>query len=179
VTATMVQGQQAGHLTEMPSKGLSAGHIRNGSNAHVMIAVDSVYPADMVPSIDDGRFSPDKQHGVNGAYYANGAASGKGGGQYGQNGYRGNEPVVDLSVPVHQPTRDYHPMALSAPRQGQDIFDTWCALLLRCCACSCWLHAPSLYASCSRRDGHDSIACRTCECPGSFCVCHHFAAHVI
>lgn len=36
------------------------------------------------------------------------------------------EPVVDLSVPTPYAQPDYMGAGL-APRQGQDIFDTWCA----------------------------------------------------
>lgn len=36
-----------------------------------------------------------------------------------------NEPVVDLSIPMH--TNQEYMAAAYAPRQGQDIFDTWCA----------------------------------------------------
>ena len=92
-----------------------------------MIAVDTIYPADMPPSIDDDRYNHEKlQSYHNGMLSEKHASRDLGRGAI----HSQHQPVVDLSVPVHhqsQMSNEHNAgLALSAPRQGQDIFDTWC-----------------------------------------------------
>ena len=116
-----LQAQQPGSLREQDGRQ----HLSN--NGHVMIAVDTIYPSDMPPSIDDDRYGHEKLNG----YHQNGMLSAKASRDLGRSVHaQQTQPVVDLSVPVHHQSqmRDEHMgLAPSAPRQGQDIFDTWCA----------------------------------------------------
>ena len=118
-------------------------HGRTGSNAHTMIAVDTMYP-DMPPSMDDESRYTDK-HGL----YHGGMLSTKQSRDMAVVPAHGGrqDAVVDLSVPGQQRMHEYQPnLALSAPRQGQDIFDTWCAAvpsLWTCVPCAC---APATIA---------------------------------
>lgn len=142
-----VQGPQAGNIKDKNGALMRGEHLRTGSHGQIMIAVDSGYPADMPHSYDDdGRFSPDKYAAHNGML--NGVHSGKvsrdissysarhgGGGLNGHGGHGGHHeqpPVVDLALPtVYSQMRTDSGTAytVTAPRQGQDIFDTWCAFI--------------------------------------------------
>ena len=111
-----------------------------------MIAVDTIYPADMPPSIDDDRYNHEKlQSYHNGMLSEKHASRDLGRGAI----HSQHQPVVDLSVPVHhqsQMSNEHNAgLALSAPRQGQDIFDTWCASAL---PSPPFLHLPVRRLSC-------------------------------
>jgi hypothetical protein len=113
ITRAIMQGQQT-HVKYMQGKG---GPAVNGMNGHPVISVDTIYPSDMPQSIDDGaRYGSEK-----GAY----ALMSKQGSISVRGNAAAHEPVVDLSVPSQM--HDYQTgLGLSAPRQGGDIFDTWC-----------------------------------------------------
>jgi hypothetical protein len=124
VSHLAVVQNQPEHMTDIRRKAINGHPMRGNSNGHVMIAVDTIYPPDMSPSIDDDHRNNDKHGGYHmlSAKHADLEMVPRSqGDRY--------EPVVDLSVPVHQQAaHDYQRnLALSAPRQGQDIFDTWCA----------------------------------------------------
>ena len=120
-----VQREQA-HLMHASGKGGALG--ASGMHGHAVISADAVYPSDMPQSLgDEGRYAAaDKgAYGLMAGKHVEMlpmSARGAGGAR--------QEPVVDLSVPMHGHVmhHEYQPnLALSAPRQGQDIFDTWCA----------------------------------------------------
>lgn len=114
----MLQGQQA-HVKHMQGKG---GPAVNGMNGHPIISVDTIYPADMPQSMDDGvRYGSEK--GAYALMSKRGSISVRG------NAAAHQEPVVDLSVPGQMYDHQAG-LGLSAPRQGGDIFDTWCASCL-------------------------------------------------
>jgi hypothetical protein len=117
-----VQGRQA-HVKHMQGKG---GPGASGMNGHAVISVDTIYPSDLPQSMDDGvHYGSDK-----GAYALMATKQCSSVRMNGAEHHQ--EPVVDLSVPMHGQMYEYHQpgLGLSAPRQGGDIFDTWCASCL-------------------------------------------------
>lgn len=114
------------------------------ASGQVVIPVDCVVP-DMAGSMDGDS---GQLHTVGQKYVATGYSRPTdvrhSPAQHGQTHYA-PEPVVDLSIPMH--TNQEYMAAAYAPRQGQDIFDTWCAtdlisgcVLGRSCmrAVCCW-----------------------------------------
>lgn len=102
---------------------------RMGASGQAVIPVDCVVP-DMAASMDDdsGQLHTVGQKYVASGYVRQGDMR-KGPGPHGQTHYS-PEPVVDLSIPMH--TNHEYMGAAYAPRQGQDIFDTWCEPHLLC-----------------------------------------------
>lgn len=126
ISAMYVQGDSPAIAKDRHGKLAAAS--RMDASGQVVIPVDCVVP-DMAGSMDGDS---GQLHTVGQKYVATGysrqadtrpSPSQQGHVQHSP------EPVVDLSIPMH--TNQEYMAAAYAPRQGQDIFDTWCACLLK------------------------------------------------
>lgn len=125
---------------------IGSDHGKPGTNAYrmqhpnqVVIPVDCVVP-DMPVSMDEDSgqlhtMGYKNAPGMNPAHYSHAQMGHKNSGAMSNAqaahayaaGHMPAEPVVDLSVPVQQVQPDYMGAPfMGVPRQGQDIFDTWC-----------------------------------------------------